>query len=81
MPVDLKCNRCNGIMGTFDYNKVRDYVQANGETCKHCLKREETLMKFFEHAKTGYVKQLDKIAEQAKLELAEKIRELADEPD
>ena len=77
MPVNLLCERCGKSIGNFPYDKVRDYVQANGETCKECLKNEDKLIKFWEREKNGYIRKLDLILEEAKQALADKINELA----
>ncbi len=34
MPIDLRCDRCNKKITTVSYDKIREFVQRNGETCK-----------------------------------------------
>jgi superfamily II helicase len=81
MPIDLLCERCGRLIGKFALDKVRDFVHANGETCKTCLKREEKLVRMFEGMKVGYVKKLDTLLEKAKVDLAKMVEGLANEPD
>ena len=82
MPIDLTCERCGKLIGKFGLNKVRDFVHANGETCKTCLKREEKLVAAFENMKAGYVRRLDSLLESAKADLAKMVEGLAaDESD
>jgi len=76
MPVNLLCERCGRSIGSFAYDKVRDFVQAHGETCRDCLKREAGLIKFFENQKGIYVKKMDKLLDEAKIELAKEVRKL-----
>ena len=76
MPVTLKCERCNRRIGDFPYDKVRDFVQAHGEICKDCLKREEKLIKFYDDQKNIYIRKMDKLLDEAKMELAKEVRNL-----
>ena len=76
MPVNLLCERCGRSIGNFAWDKVRDFVQAHGETCNDCLKREEKLIKFFEMQKGGYIRKMDTLLGEAKIELAKEVRNL-----
>ena len=79
MPVNLLCERCGRSMGSFAWDKVRDFVQEHGETCKDCLKREEKLIKFFEMQKGAYIKKMDGLLNESKIELAKEVRRLGED--
>jgi len=81
MPVDLLCERCGRKIGSFPWDKVRDYVQANGETCKGCIKQEEKLTKFYTDMRDAYIRRLDKIRDDVLKQLTAKMEEIKNEPD
>jgi len=65
MPLDLKCERCNSLIATVSYDKIREYVQKNGEICKNCLLMEKKLSDFYENKKAGYIASLEQIKAKA----------------
>jgi len=77
MPLDLRCERCNGHIVTVSYSKIRDYVQENGEVCKSCLDMEVKLKSFFEKKKQSYIRRLDSVEKQALDDLKHEIARLS----
>jgi protein-arginine kinase activator protein McsA len=76
MPVDLRCERCNKKIASVSYEKIREYVQKNGEVCSPCLKKEEQLKVFFTGMRNGYNQKMDQLIKKALDELTSKIAEL-----
>jgi protein-arginine kinase activator protein McsA len=76
MPVDLRCERCNKKIASVSYEKIREYVQKNGEVCGLCQKKEEQIRKFFEGMRNGYNRKMDQLIKKALDELTSKIAEL-----
>ena len=76
MPVDLKCDRCNTKIASVSYEKIREYVQKNGETCGKCLKLEEATKVFFEGMRKGYNRKMDQLIQKALSDLKAGIESL-----
>jgi uncharacterized protein with PIN domain len=73
MPIDLRCDRCNKKITTVSYEKIREYVQKNGETCAKCLKLEESIRVFYVGLKKSYDRKMDQLIKKALDELTSKI--------
>lgn len=76
MPVDLRCDRCNKKIASVSYEKIREFVQTNGETCQKCLDMEEKLRTFYAGMRKSYDRKMDGLISKALEELASKIEEL-----
>ena len=76
MPVDLRCERCNKKIASVSYEKIREYVQKNGEVCGDCQKKEEQIKAFFMGMRKGYDRKMDQLIKKALDELTSKIAEL-----
>ena len=81
MPVDLRCDRCNKKIASVNYEKIREYVQKNGETCKTCLQAEEKLKVFFTGMKNTYNRKMDQLITKALDDLKNKIAQLSEVPE
>ena len=81
MPVDLRCDRCGRKIASVSYEKIREYVQKNGETCQKCLKMEEGLKSFYLGRRKAFDKKMDQLIAHALSELTKKIEELKTEDD
>ena len=80
MPIDILCERCNKKIFSAGIDRVRDYLQANGEVCTVCQKKEGVLERKFDRLKGEYIKKFDVLLDEAKAELGKIVRELANDP-
>jgi protein-arginine kinase activator protein McsA len=77
MPVDLRCERCNKKIASVPYEKIREYVQSNGETCTPCLEKEQALRDFYLGRRKSFDRRMDKLIETALEELKQEITRMA----
>jgi hypothetical protein len=81
MPIDLRCDRCNKKIVTTSYDKIREFVQKNGETCPKCLKMEEQIKVFFVGMRKGYDRKMDALIAKALADLKTQIATLKEPED
>ncbi len=77
MAIDIRCDWCDRHMATVSYKKAREYIQKNGEICKHCMKKVVAIEEFFEKKRERFMKRFDRMLEESKSQFSEEVKRLA----
>lgn len=77
MSIEIKCEWCGKHMANVTYQKVREYIQKNGEICRGCQKRITLIEQFFDKKRERFMQAFDRLLGEAKDEFKEEVKRLA----